>query len=193
MDFAKCGGAGTAATAATRTRFARVAPATDLRFANRQPCHANIPPANNANTANERIVDVLDCCRDCGQPVRAAPNGADPLPGCGGSEGAPKGAVTSTRVSIFKPASVSICETIQRASWRLSISSASVTRRPSFVRNRMAYVVLPGLLPCCPPVTGTMASISETGKRFVLPTPSTRVMETISPLPTLIRAVPKTE
>src|SRR5262249_59828512 len=54
---------------------------------------------------------------------------------CTGCACTPSGKFTSTCVSILRPASVSICETIQRASCRLLISSASVNFLPLFVSS----------------------------------------------------------
>src|SRR5882672_4686336 len=94
----------------------------------RQKTQPNIATVTKANTPMEAATDFFGCGRVNTWPV----------PGCGGGDDTPNVESTSTCVLSFSPASVSICATTQRASWRLSISSASVYLRPFFVRRRIA-------------------------------------------------------
>src|SRR6267143_6037246 len=94
----------------------------------RQKTQPNIAIAIKAKTPREAATDFFGCGR----------MNTWLAPGCGGGDDTPNVASTSTCVSSFSPASVSIRETTQRASWRLLISSASVSLRPFFVRRLIA-------------------------------------------------------
>src|ERR1700687_1649195 len=109
--------------AAARDPFTR-----EVRAAVRQKTQPNIANATIAKPA-------MDAATDFGGGGRV---NTWPVPGCGGGDDIPIVKSTSTCVSSLRPASVSICETIQRASCRLSISSARVYLRPFFVRRRIA-------------------------------------------------------
>src|SRR6266403_765761 len=109
--------------AAAREPFTR-----EARVGVRQKTQPNIAIVTRANTPMEAATDFFGCGRVNTWPV----------PGCGGGDDTPNVESTSTRVSSFRPASVSTCATTQRASWRLSISSASVYLRPFFIRKRIA-------------------------------------------------------
>src|SRR5258708_18759586 len=94
----------------------------------REKNQPNIASVTMAKTTMEAATDLGGCGRVNTPPVI----------GWGGWDDTPSGASTSTCVSSLSPASVSICETTQRASWRLSSSSARVYLRPFFVRKRIA-------------------------------------------------------
>src|ERR1700741_3976409 len=115
--------AGVTRGALARALFARAAAAAALNVEIRQPCQANMPPEIITNIAMETIVAFRDCLRGRAQPTCKEP-GCELKSGCPGCGGGPKDESISTCVSIFRPARVSICETIQRASWRLGLSSA---------------------------------------------------------------------
>src|SRR5712664_3427053 len=105
-------------TVAAREPLPREAPAGV-----RQKTQPNIATVTKANTPMEAATDFFGCGRVKTWPV---PGGGDETPNVES---------TSTCVSSFRPASVSICETTQRASCRLSISSARVYLRPFFNRK----------------------------------------------------------
>src|ERR1700674_3937911 len=88
----------------------------------RQKTQPNIAIVIKAKTPSEAATDFFGCGRVNTWPV----------PGCGGGDDTPNVESTSTCVSSCRPASVLICATTQRASWRLSISSASVYLGPFF-------------------------------------------------------------
>src|SRR6266850_7620276 len=76
------------------------------REAPRQKTQPNIATVTKANRPMEAATDFFGCGRVNTWPV----------PGCAGGDDTPNVESTSTCVSSFRPASVSICETSQRAS-----------------------------------------------------------------------------
>ena len=95
-----------------REVFARTLRAPPFHFA----CQANIASTITPKTAKATQEEPVACTRTFDCPAR----------NCMGCVCTPRGRLTSTCVSSFKPARGSSCETTQRASWRVLISSASV-------------------------------------------------------------------